>query len=86
MGRTQDGCNTDVKEIVEAILDGTCTEELVRQLYGLGPEAVILAMMAATRQIASLQAKMDQPAVPADPSTPSGQIPVYAKPNAPKRR
>lgn len=86
MCRTQGSRNTDVKEIVDAILDGTCTEELVRQLYGLGPEAVILAMMAATRQIASLRAKVDQSTLPADPSTPSGQIPIYAKPNAPKRR
>jgi transposase len=86
MRRTKDNDTPKVQEIVEAILQGTGTEELVQQLYGLGPEAVTLALMAATRQIASLRAKMDSPAAAAHPSTPSGQIPVYAKPNAPKRR
>ena len=75
-----------IKEIIETILTGAGTEELVQQLYGLGPEAVTLALMAATRQIASLRAKVDSPAAAAPPSTPSGQIPVYAKPNTPKRR
>jgi transposase len=86
MGLTQDNQDTNVKGIIEAILDGTCSEELVRQLYRLGPEAVTLALMAATRQIAALHAKVNQPAVAIHPSTPSGQIPVYAKPNASKRR
>lgn len=75
----------EVKEIVTAILQGTCTEELVQQLYGLGPEAVTLALMAATRQIASLRVQVEAPAT-VPPSTPSGQIPVYAKPNASPRR
>lgn len=82
----QDSHSVDVNEIVAAILAGVCTEELVQQLYGLGPEAVSLALMAATRHIASLRARGDQPAATIHPSTPSGQIPVYAKPNAPKRR
>lgn len=86
MGHIQDSHSVDVNEIVEAILAGACTEELVQRLYGLGPEAVTLAVMAATRQIVSLRAKVDQPATTVHPSTPSGQIPVYAKPNAPRRR
>jgi len=86
MGRLKDRDNPKVHEIIEAILQGTGTEELVQQLYTLGPEAVTLALMAATRQIASLRAKVDAPVAAVSPSTPSGQIPVYAKPNAPKRR
>jgi transposase len=81
MSRVPSSSRVDVKEIVAAILQGTCTEQLVQQLYGLGPEAVTLALMAATRQIAALRT----PAA-VHPSTPSGQIPVYAKPNAPRRR
>jgi len=54
-----------IKEIIETILTGAGTEELVQQLYGLGPEAVTLALMAATRQIASLRAKVDSPAAAA---------------------
>ena len=86
MGRLKDRDNPKVHEIMEALLQGTGTEELVQQLYTLGPEAVTLALMAATRQIASLRAKVDAPVAAVSPSTPSGQIPVYAKPNAPKRR
>jgi hypothetical protein len=86
MGRTQGSQNVDVNEIIEAVLDGTCTEELTHVLYGLGPEAVTLALMAVTRQVVSLRAQAEQPAGAVHPSTPSGQIPVYTKPNVPKRR
>jgi len=86
MGRAKNNDNPKIQGIIEAILQGTGTEELVQQLYALGPEAVTLALMAATRQIASLRAKVETPAAAADPSAPSGQIPVYTKPNAPKRR
>ena len=58
----------------------------MQQLYGLGPEAVTLALMAATRQIAALRAQGAPSATAVHPSTPSGQIPVDAKPNAPPRR
>jgi len=54
-------CQPDAKriysldEIIEAILDGTCTEEQSLQLFDLGPEAVKLATLAAARQIAELK-------------------------------
>jgi transposase len=86
MGHTQGHQDVDVNEIVEAILAGTCTEELAQRLYRLGPEAVTLALMAATRKIVSLRTQVDKGAATSHPSTPSGQIPVYAKPNAPRRR
>ena len=67
-------------EIIEAILDGTCSEEQSLRLFALGPEAVKLATLAATKRIADL--KDPEP----HPSTPSGQIPVYQKPNLRKRK
>ena len=49
-------------------------------LAGAGPEAVRLALLAANARIAQLQS----PAIPL--STPSGMIPVYQKPSAPRRK
>jgi len=72
--------SASLNAIIEAILNGTCTEEQSRQLARLGPEAVQLAVLAATQSIAQLKGQMPHP------STPSGQIPVYTKPNKTKRR
>lgn len=49
-------------------------------LAAAGPEAVRLALLAANARIAQLQT----PAI--SPSTPSGMIPVYQKPPAPRRK
>jgi transposase len=79
------------KELLEAALCGELTEEQARRLYRLGPEAVTLALLSASKHIAEQnglistlqrQRETQQPS----PSTPSGMVPVYAKPNAPKRR
>lgn len=74
--QSYDGLN----EIIEAILNGTCTKEQSLQLAQLGPEAVQLAVLAATEKFAQLQDKDPHP------STPSGQIPIYTKPNKKKRK
>jgi len=50
-----------------------------RRLYTLGPHAVALALRAAARRISELQARAAAAGV--SPSTPSGQRPVYTKPN-----
>jgi len=71
--------------LVAAVLDGSLTRAQAKELYRLGPEAVVLATLAAAHRIAQLQAKV-LGAAALDPSTPSGQIPPYAKPSAPKRR
>ena len=67
-------------EILEAVLNGTCSEAQSLQLYTFGPEAVKLSILAATKQIAELKDKAPPP------STPSGQVPVYTKPNRKKRK
>ncbi len=52
-------------------------------LHELGPEAVALAVLAMGKRIAELE-KMGQSTQPS-PSTPSGMVPIYTKPNKPKR-
>jgi len=72
------------RELVEAALGGELTESQAQRLYRLGPEAVTLALMATSRRIAELQgqSQAQQPS----PSTPSGMMPIYTKPNTRKRR
>ena len=69
-----------LNEIIEAILNGTCTEAQSLQLARLGPEAVQIAVLAATERIAQLKGQSPHP------STPSGQRPVYTKPNKNRRK
>ncbi|MFH1748255.1 MAG: IS66 family transposase [Planctomycetota bacterium] len=66
-------------KLVAALRSGSCDEAAARQLYTLGPDAVTLALLAAARRIAELQA---QTAGGVSPATPSGMVPVYVKPNA----
>ena len=84
--------------LIAAAARGELDESLARQLYRYGPEAVILALLAAAKQIAKqdariaeqnariteLQSRLQSQAV--TPSTPSAMVPVYTKPNAPSRR
>src|SRR3990170_490746 len=78
------------RELVEAARRGQLTEAQARRLYELGPEAVTLVLLAASRRIAEQNARITalqgqlHGSVPA-PSTPSSMVPVYAKPNVPKR-
>jgi len=65
--------------LVAALRAGHCDETTARRLYTLGPDAVTLALLAAARRIAELQA---QATGGVSPATPSGMIPVYTKPNA----
>jgi transposase len=67
--------------LLTAAVAGRLTKEQAAELYGLGPEAVTLFALATAARIAQLQG-----ASPVGPSTPSGQVPVYAKPSASKRR
>jgi len=77
--------------LIEVALRGTLTEAQARRLYAEGSEAVVLALLAASRriaeqytQIATLRA--DGHDMAPSPSTPSGMVPVYTKPNTPRRR
>ena len=78
------GTAESLRAIIDAALRGQLDEALARQLHELGPEAVALAMLATCRRIAELESKggNGKPS----PSTPSGMVPLYAKPNTRKRR
>ena len=77
------GTATTLRAIIDAALRGQLDEALAHKLHELGPEAVALAMLATCRRIAELESK-DGNGKPS-PSTPSGMVPVYAKPNTRKR-
>ena len=68
---------------VESALRGELTEAQARRLGKESPEVLALALFAASKRIAELQTQRQgqQPSL----STPSGMVPVYAKPNKSKR-
>ena len=75
----------EVKAILVAALDGTLTEPQADRLAEIDAQLLKLALLAATRRIAELRAKLGgSPKI--DPATPSGQRPIYTKPAAPKRK
>lgn len=78
----------DTEALLARALRGDFDEALARQLYELGPEAVTLALLALARRLADLESDRANAATAggAAPSTPSGMIPPYAKPAAPRRR
>ena len=82
--RMKPGTAKTLKAIIDAALRGQLDEALAHKLHELGPEAVALAMLSTCRRIAELESKGG--IAPSSPSTPSGMVPVYTKPNKPKRR
>ncbi len=80
----QSGKAKSVEVLIDAALRGKLTEAQALRLYKQGPEVVTLVLLAASKRIAELQpaSKDQQPS----PSTPSGMVPIYTKPNTPKRR
>jgi len=80
-----------LERLVGALRTGVCDQAAARELYALGAEAVTLALLAAARRIAEQDARLalleaqvstaGGTAGTIAPSTPSGMIPVYAKPN-----
>ena len=72
--------------LVAAALRGELDEAQARQLYARGAEAVTLILLAMTQRIAELQSTTGMAEAVVTPSTPSGMIPVYAKPATSGRR
>jgi len=60
--------------LVAALERGVCDEAAAQQLYAFGPDAVRLALLAAARRIAELQALT---AAGGTPSTLPGLRPLY---------
>jgi len=68
--------------LVAQALAGRLGEAQARQLARRDPELVALALLALARRIATLETQAA--GMKPTPATPSGMIPVYAKPNAPR--
>jgi transposase len=75
--------------LVEAALQGCLTEaqaeQLAKHLAGSEPALVKFVLLAVVGRIAELSAKLEASRT-ADPATPSGQVPIYTKPNISRRR
>jgi len=97
--RRQTNTDAEARAIIDAALRGELREDEAKRLALLGPEMVTMALLAVARriaelaegnqeqarQIAELESKL-KGAVQIDPSTPSGQRPVYAKPRVRGRK
>lgn len=77
--------DTEVAILLAAAMDGSLTEGQADRLAEIDARLLKLALLAAAKRIAELQAKLGGPPK-LDPATPSGQRPVYTKPAAPKRK
>jgi len=76
-----------IETLIAALQRGEFDEAAARRLYTLGPDAVTLALLAAARRIAEQDARLTlleaqaRTPVGVSPSMPSGQRPLYTKPN-----
>jgi hypothetical protein len=75
----------ELETILERALRGDLSEADAHRLYAMGPEAVTLVLLATMRRLAEHRPVASGAAL-VDPATPSGQVPVYTKPAANKRR
>jgi transposase len=80
----QPGKAKSVDGLGDAAVRGELDAAEALRLCRQSPELFTLALLAAARRIAALQGRAKQPQP--SPSTPSGMVPVYTKPNTPKRR
>jgi len=83
--------SVQLQAIIDAVLRGALTKRQARRLSHGDPEVVVFALLAASKRIAELDGRLAErqgqggPAQ-SSPSTPSGMMPVYTKPNTRKRR
>ncbi len=87
----QPGKATSVGALIGAALRGELSTTRALRLGKDNPEVIILALLTAAKRIAEQDARItelerNQRDAHPSPSTPSGMVPVYAKPNAPQRR
>jgi len=86
------GTDAELQTLIEGALRGELTEGQAERLARCDASLMKVVLLAAVKwiaeqnnRIAELQSKLN--AVPSiSPSTPSGQVPVYAKPSTPKRK
>ena len=79
------GTDAEVKAIIQAALKGEMKESQARKLAALDSVLIQFALLAMANRVAVLQAALGS-AKATDPATPSGQMPIYSKPSARKRK
>ena len=88
--------SAQLQAIIGAALRGRLDQAAAERLHTFGPEAVGIAMLAVSKRIAEQGERLSEQSVTitrlqggaakANPSTPSGMMPVYVKANTPRRR
>ena len=87
----QPGKAKSVGALIDAAVRGELTRAQVLRLCKDNPEVITPALLAAGKRIAEQEVviaglqEQTHGTVPS-PSTPSGMVPIYTKPNTPKRR
>jgi len=79
----QPGKAKSVGALIDAAVRGELSRAQALRLCKDNPEVITLALLAAGQRIAELEGQSNGQQL--SPSTPSGMVPVYAKPNTPKR-
>lgn len=99
-GGVTSATSTELQRIIDSALGGELDQATAERVHSFGREAVVVFALALTGRIAEQNARLvrlesrppgssivpDTGTHPLSPSTPSGMIPVYAKPPASKRR
>lgn len=78
----------NAKQHILANIDLTAglTQQQAEQIYALGKEAVVFALLQLAQRAAEQKPTNLPAAIAADPSTPSAQKPVFVKPNKNDRK
>lgn len=79
------GTDAEAQNIINSALQGRLTAEQARRAASFDPALGEYAWIAVAQRIAALEASLAG-AKNTDPATPSGQLPVYTKPPARKRK
>lgn len=79
------GTDAEARDIITSALQGRLTAEQARRAAAFDPALDEYAWIAMAQRIAALEASLAG-AKTTDPATPSGQIPIYTKPPASKRK
>ena len=87
----QPGKAKSVGALIDAAVRGKLSRAQALRLCKDNPEVITLALLAAGKRIAERDARITElegngRGAQPSPSTPSGMVPIYTKPNTPKRR
>ncbi len=79
------GTDAETQDIIAAALNGEMKEAQAARLAALDAILVQFILLAVTSRVATLRTELES-AKATDPSTPSGQVPIYTKQPAKKRK